>query len=319
MATETKTKSVGGDSKMKAGLIWFNGQMVPQEEAKVSVLTHALHYGTSVFEGIRAYETSRGPAIFRLQEHTERFFHSAKVMMFELPFSPEQINQRFQEVVRANGYKSCYIRPLAWMGAHTLGVNPLPNNPAEVMIAAWEWGTYLGEEAVRKGARLITSSWARFPANVMPGKAKVGGNYVNSALARVEAQQAGADEALLLDKEGFVAEGSGENIFFFRNGVLYAVEHSVNLMGITRDSVIAIARDLGYEVREVRATRDQLYMADEVFMVGTAAEVTPVSYLDHRAIGTGQAGEHTMKIRAAYMDVVHGKNPKYEAWLTYVQ
>jgi branched-chain amino acid aminotransferase len=187
------------------------------------------------------------------------------------------------------------------------------------MIAAWEWGTYLGEEAVRKGARLITSSWARFPANVMPGKAKVGGNYVNSALARVEAQQAGADEALLLDKEGFVAEGSGENIFFFRNGVLYAVEHSVNLMGITRDSVIAIARDLGYEVREVRATRDQLYMADEVFMVGTAAEVTPVSYLDHRAIGMGQAGEHTMKIRAAYMDVVHGKNPKYEAWLTYVQ
>ncbi|MCX8088740.1 MAG: branched-chain amino acid transaminase [Meiothermus ruber] len=319
MATETKTKSVGGDSKMKAGLIWFNGQMVPQEEAKVSVLTHALHYGTSVFEGIRAYETSRGPAIFRLQEHTERFFHSAKVMMFELPFSPEQINQAIQEVVRANGYKSCYIRPLAWMGAHTLGVNPLPNNPAEVMIAAWEWGTYLGEEAVRKGARLITSSWARFPANVMPGKAKVGGNYVNSALARVEAQQAGADEALLLDKEGFVAEGSGENIFFFRKGVLYAVEHSVNLMGITRDSVIAIARDLGYEVREVRATRDQLYMADEVFMVGTAAEVTPVSYLDHRAIGMGQAGEHTMKIRAAYMDVVHGKNPKYEAWLTYVQ
>ncbi|ADD29738.1 branched-chain amino acid transaminase [Meiothermus ruber] len=319
MATETKTKSVGGDSKMKAGLIWFNGQMVPQEEAKVSVLTHALHYGTSIFEGLRAYNTPQGPAIFRLQEHTERFFHSAKVMMFELPFSPEQINQAIQEVVRANGYTSCYIRPLAWMGAHTLGVNPLPNNPAEVMIAAWEWGTYLGEEAVRKGARLITSSWARFPANVMPGKAKVGGNYVNSALARVEAQQAGADEALLLDKEGFVAEGSGENIFFIRHGVLYAVEHSVNLMGITRDSVITIARDLGYEVREVRATRDQLYMADEVFMVGTAAEVTPVSYLDHRAIGTGKAGEHTMKIRAAYMDVVHGKNPKYAAWLTYVK
>jgi len=319
MATETKSKGVGGDSKLRAGLIWFNGQMVPQEEAKVSVLTHALHYGTSIFEGIRAYETPEGPAIFRLQEHTERFFHSAKVMMFELRFTPEQINQAIQEVIRANGYKSCYIRPLAWMGAHSLGVNPLPNNPAEVMVAAWQWGTYLGEEAVRKGARLITSSWARFPANVMPGKAKVGGNYVNSALARVEAQQAGADEALLLDKEGFVAEGSGENIFFFRGGVLYAIEHSVNLMGITRDSVITIARDLGYEVREVRATRDQLYMADEAFMVGTAAEVTPISYLDHRPIGTGRAGEHTMRLRAAYMDVVHGKNPKYKAWLTYVK
>ncbi|GIW25384.1 branched-chain amino acid transaminase [Meiothermus sp.] len=319
MATETKPKSAGGNSKMKAGLIWFNGQLVPQEEAKVSVLTHALHYGTSIFEGIRAYETPKGPAVFRLQEHTERFFHSAKVMMFEMSFTPEQINQAILEVIRANGYKSCYIRPLAWMGANSLGVNPLPNNPAEVMIAAWEWGTYLGDEAVRKGARLITSSWARFPANVMPGKAKVGGNYVNSALARVEAQQAGADEALLLDKEGFVAEGSGENIFFLRGHTLYVIEHSVNLMGITRDSVMTIARDLGYEVREVRATRDQLYMADEMFMVGTAAEVTPISYLDHRAIGTGQAGEHTMKLRAAYMDAVQGKNPKYEAWLTYVK
>ncbi len=305
MSTETKPKSVGGDSKMKAGLIWFNGQLVPQEEAKVSVLTHALHYGTSIFEGIRAYETPKGPAIFRLHEHTERLFHSAKVMMFEMPYTPEQINQAILEVIRANGYKSCYIRPLAWMGAHTLGVNPLPNNPAEVMIAAWEWGTYLGDEAVRKGARLITSSWARFPANVMPGKAKGGGNYVNSAL--------------LLDKEGFVAEGSGENIFFLRGNTLYVIEHSVNLMGITRDSVMVIARDMGYEVREVRATRDQLYMADEMFMVGTAAEVTPISYLDHRAIGTGKAGEHTMKLRAAYMDAVQGKNPKYESWLTYVK
>jgi len=236
----------------------------------------------------------------------------------EIPFTPQEISQAIQQVVRENGYKSCYIRPLAWMGAHTLGVNPLPNNPAEVMVAAWEWGTYLGDEAVRKGARLITSSWARFPANVMPGKAKIGGNYVNSALARIEAQQQGADEALLLDKEGFVAEGSGENIFFFKGNTLYAIEHSVNLMGITRDSVIAIARDLGYEVRECRATRDQLYMADEVFMVGTAAEITPVSYLDHRAIGKGVAGEHTMRLRRAYLEAVQGQNLKYEAWLSYV-
>lgn len=318
MAAETKPKSIGGDSKMKTGLIWFNGHMVPQEEAKVSVLTHALHYGTSVFEGIRAYETPKGPAVFRLKEHVERFFHSAKVMMFELPFTPEQVSEGILSVVRENSYKSCYIRPLAWMGATSLGVNPLPNNPAEVMVAAWEWGTYLGDEAVRKGARLITSSWARFPANVMPGKAKVGGNYVNSALARIEAHQAGADEALLLDKEGFVAEGSGENLFFFKGSTLYVLEHSVNLMGITRDSVITIARDLGYEVRECRATRDQLYMADEVFMVGTAAEVTPVSSLDHRAIGSGQAGEHTMRLRKAYLEAVQGHNPKYGPWLTYV-
>lgn len=319
MTSEVNPKSYGGETKMKAGLIWFNGHMVPQEEAKISVLTHAMHYGTSIFEGIRAYETPAGPAVFRLQEHTERLFHSAKVMMFELPFSPEQINEAIKQVVRENGYKSCYIRPLAWMGANALGVNPLPNNPAEVMIAAWEWGTYLGDEAVRKGARLITSSWARFPANVMPGKAKVGGNYVNSALARIEAQQAGADEALLLDKEGFVAEGSGENIFFIKGSTLYVIEHSVNLMGITRDSVIQIAKDLGYQVREVRATRDQLYMADEMFMVGTAAEVTPISSLDHRAIGKGEAGEHTMRLRAAYMEAVQGKNPKYEAWLSYVK
>lgn len=318
MATEPKAKNIGGDSRIKAGLIWMNGQMVPQEEAKVSVLTHALHYGTSVFEGIRAYDTPKGPAIFRLPEHVERLFHSAKVLMMEIPFTPQEISQAIQQVVRENGYKSCYIRPLAWMGAHTLGVNPLPNNPAEVMVAAWEWGTYLGDEAVRKGARLITSSWARFPANVMPGKAKIGGNYVNSALARIEAQQQGADEALLLDKEGFVAEGSGENIFFFKGDTLYAIEHSVNLMGITRDSVIAIARDLGYEVRECRATRDQLYMADEVFMVGTAAEITPVSYLDHRAIGKGVAGEHTMRLRRAYLEAVQGQNLKYEAWLSYV-
>ncbi|MGQ9735751.1 MAG: branched-chain amino acid transaminase [Thermaceae bacterium] len=311
-------KDASGDTRMKAGLIWFNGKMLPQEEAKVSVLSHALHYGTSVFEGLRAYETPKGPAIFRLKEHVDRFFHSAKVLRMELPFSREELMEAIKRVVRENGYKSCYIRPLAWMGAKSLGVNPLPNNPAEVMVAAWEWGTYLGEEAVRKGARLITSSWARFPANVLPGKAKIGGNYVNSALAKMEAVSAGADEALLLDEEGFVAEGSGENVFFVRNGVIYAIEHSVNLEGITRDSVIRIARDLGYEVREVRATRDQLYMADEVFITGTAAEVTPVAMLDWRPIGTGMAGEVTLRIRQVYLEAARGLRPEYEDWLTYV-
>lgn len=319
MSVELTPTSYGGETKMNTGKIWFNGHLVPQEQAKVSVLTHALHYGTSIFEGIRAYETEKGPAIFRLSEHVERLFLSAKVMMFEIPFSPEQISEGIQQVVRENGYASCYIRPLAWMGATTLGVNPLPNNPAEVMVAAWEWGTYLGDEAVRKGAKLITSSWARFPANVMPGKAKVGGNYINSALARIEAHQAGADEALLLDTQGFVAEGSGENIFFFKGNTLFVIEHGVNLMGITRETVMVLAKELGFEVREVRATRDQLYMADEMFMVGTAAEVTPISFLDSRSIGKGVAGENTMKIRQAYMDVVSGKNSKHSSWLTYVK
>ncbi len=318
MATETKGKG-GGDVHIKAGLIWLNGEFVPQEEARVSVLSHALHYGTSVFEGIRAYETPKGPAIFRLDEHVERLFHSAKVLRMEIPFTFDEVKQAIIETVKRNGYKACYIRPLVWMGARTLGVNPLPNNPAEVMVAAWEWGAYLGEEAIKKGAKLITASWARFPAHVMPGKAKAGGNYINSALAKMDALSAGADEALLLDDQGFVAEGSGENIFFVRGGVVYAIEHSVNLMGITRDSVIQIARDLGYEVKEVRATREQLWMADEVFMVGTAAEVTPVSSIDWRPIGTGTAGEITLKIRKAYLEAVTGQRPEYEHWLTYVR
>ncbi len=308
----------GGDTTIRAGLIWFNGQLVPQEEAKVSVLTHALHYGTSVFEGIRAYETPKGPAIFRLRDHVRRFFGSAKVLRLEIPYTPEEVERAILEVVRQNGYKSCYIRPLAWFGARSLGVNPLPNNPAEVMVAAWEWGAYLGEEAVTRGARLVTSSWARFPANVFPGKAKIGGNYVNSALAKMEALAAGADEALLLDKEGYVAEGSGENLFFVRDGVIYALEHSVNLEGITRDSVIRIAKDLGYEVQVVRATRDQLYMADEVFLTGTAAEVTPVSMIDGRPIGEGKAGPIALRLRQVYLEAARGLRPEYEGWLTYV-
>ncbi len=309
-----------GDSKIKAGYIWINGRFVPQEEATASVLSHALHYGTSVFEGIRAYATERGPAVFRLREHVDRFFESAKVILLEIPYSREEIVQAILDTIRKNGWKSCYIRPLAWYGDHSLGVNPLPNNPAEVMIATWEWGAYLGEEAVRKGARLITSSWRRFPGDVMPGKAKVGGNYVNSALAKMEALKAGADEAILLDAQGFVAEGSGENLFYVKDGVIYALETSVTLPGITRDSVMRIARDLGYRVEIAhRVTRDVLYAADEVFMTGTAAEVTPVSYIDWRPVGAGQAGEVTMELRRVYLEAVTGKRPEYADWLTYVE
>jgi branched-chain amino acid aminotransferase len=310
----------GGDTRIHAGKIWLNAELVPQEEAKVSVLAHALHYGTSVFEGIRAYATDEGPAIFRLEEHVERLFHSAKILRLEIPYTPEQIASAIVETVRANGWKACYIRPLAWFGATSLGVNPLPNNPADVMIATWEWGAYLGEEAVRKGAKLVTSSWRRFPGDVMPGKAKAGGNYVNSALAKMDALAAGADEALLLDREGFVAEGSGENLFFVKNGVIHAIEHSVNLPGITRDSVIEIAEDLGHTVKEAyRVTREVLFTADEVFMTGTAAEVTPVSMIDQRPIGTGSAGEITMQLRKVYLEAVTGRRPEYRKWLTFVK
>jgi branched-chain amino acid aminotransferase len=217
MATATKQPqaSAGGDRGIEAGQIWFNGRIVPQAEAKVSVLTHALHYGTSVFEGIRAYATPRGPAVFRLAEHTRRLFDSARIMRMPVPYSEAEINQAILDTIRANGWQACYIRPLVWRGGQTLGVNPMPC-PVHAMVATWEWGAYLGEEAITRGARLVTSSWVRLPATAMPGKAKAGGNYVNSALARMDAVTAGFDEALLLDQNGFVAEGTGENVFFVR-------------------------------------------------------------------------------------------------------
>jgi branched-chain amino acid aminotransferase len=300
-----------------AGLIWLDGRLVPQEEATVSVLTHALHYGTSVFEGTRAYPTDRGAAIFRLQDHDRRLLDSARILgMPSLP-TREEIDRAVIETVRANERTACYIRPLLWFGPESLGVSPARNS-VHMMVATWPWGTYLGEEAVARGARLITSSWRRSPADVMPTKAKAGGNYVNSVLANMEARDLGYDEALLLDKQGFVAEGSGENIFLVRDGVLYPVVHSVNLRGITRDSVIHLARAHGVEVRETWATRDELYSADEVFMVGTAAEVTPIAEIDRRPIGEGQAGPFAMRMREWYLDAVHGRDARFEDWLTYV-
>jgi branched-chain amino acid aminotransferase len=300
-----------------AGQIWFDGRIVPHEQAVVSVLTHAMHYGTSVFEGIRAYATDRGAAIFRLREHAQRLNDSAKIIGMRSPYTVEQIERAIVETVRVNGHTSCYIRPLLWYGSESLGVDPRKNT-VHGMVATLPWGTYLGDEAVRKGARLMTSSWRRSPGDVMPTKAKAGGNYVNSVLARVEAGENGFDEALLLDKEGFVAEGSGENIFVLRGDVLYPIAHSVNLRGITRDSVIKLATWMGVEVRPTMATRDELYTADEVFMVGTAAEVTPIASIDRRPIGSGAAGPFSLKMRETYLDAASGKLPDFDDWLTYV-
>jgi branched-chain amino acid aminotransferase len=314
--TQAPKPKVGGDAGIKAGMIWMNGEVVPQERATVSVLTHALHYGTSIFEGVRAYETPRGAAIFRLEDHTKRLFDSAHIMRMPMPFTQPEISAAQLEVVRINGYKSCYIRPLAWRGGQTLGVNPMPC-PVEVMVAAWHWGAYLGDDAIQAGARLMTTAWTRLPAGAMPGKAKAGGNYVNSALARMDAVSSGFDEGLLLDQNGFIAEGTGENFFFINKGVVYAISRSVNLTGITRDSVIQICRDMGLEVIETMATREELYCSDEVFMTGTAAEVMPVSEIDYRKIGAGTAGKISLEIRKRYLEACTGQLKQYESWLSY--
>lgn len=313
----TPSKSGSSTSTTNVGQIWLDGNLVPESEAKVSVLTHALHYGTSVFEGIRVYETERGPAIFRLQEHARRLHDSARILLMRPPVSVNEVEDAIISTVRANGLKSGYIRPLFWYGADSLGINP-GRNRTHFMVATMPWGSYLGEDVVRQGAKLMTSSWRRSPGDVIPTKSKAGGNYINSVLANQEARDNGFDEALLLDKQGFVAEGSGENVFFFIGDVLYPIAHSVNLRGITRDSVIQIARAMGTEIVPTMATRDELYIADEIFLVGTAAEVTPVASLDRRPIGAGRAGERTLAIRQRYIDVVTGKVPEFDHWLTYV-
>jgi branched-chain amino acid aminotransferase len=316
--TEQTKSAPTSTSALDAGLIWYEGELVPQERATVSVLTHALHYGTSVFEGIRAYETARGAAVFRLSEHSHRLLDSAKILGMRTSLTVEEIDRAIVETVRANNRPSCYIRPLLWYGAESLGVNPT-RNQVHFMVATLPWGVYLGDEAVRQGAKLMTSSWRRSSGDIMPTKSKAGGNYVNSVLANQEARENGFDEALLLDKQGFVAEGSGENVFMVRGGVLHPIAHSVNLRGITRDSVVQIAEWMGTKVEPTMATRDELYTADEVFMVGTAAEVTPVASIDRRPIGSGVAGPFALEMRKVYLDVVSGKVPEFEHWLTYVQ
>ena len=300
------------------GKIWFNGELVEWRSATTHVLTHTLHYGMGVFEGVRAYETPDGPAIFRLQDHTKRLFNSAKIVGMQLPFTEEQINRAHIDVVKANNLASCYFRPMAYYGSGKLGVAPKQDD-VQVILAAWAWGAYLGEEGMRKGIRVRVSSFTRHHPNVTMIKAKANGNYMNSIMANTEAPRDGYDEAILLDAQGYVAEGSGENIFTVRDGVLYTPALDVALDGITRRSVIAIASEMGLKVVEKRLTRDELYVADEVFFTGTAAEVTPIREIDGRQIGIGERGPITAEIQQRYFDIVQGKNPKYRDWLTYVK
>ncbi|MCD2512555.1 branched-chain amino acid transaminase [Comamonas endophytica] len=298
------------------GKIWMDGELVEWRDAKVHVLTHTLHYGCGAFEGVRAYETAQGTAIFRLEDHTKRLFNSAKILRMNIPYTPEQVNQAQIEVVRANQLASCYLRPLAWIGDRKLGVSP-KGNDIHLMVAAWAWGAYLGEEGMARGIRVKTSSYTRHHVNITMSQAKAVSNYTNSILANTEALDDGYDEALLLDAAGFVSEGSGENIFIIKDGVVITPDLSAGaLNGITRNTVFAICQDLGLEVQQRRITRDEVYISDEAFFTGTAAEVTPIRELDRIQIGGGSRGPITQQIQSAFFDIVNGRNPKYAHWLT---
>jgi branched-chain amino acid aminotransferase len=300
------------------GKIWMDGELVEWRDAKVHVLSHTLHYGCGAFEGVRAYDTVGGTAIFRLREHTERLFNSAKILRMTIPYSFEQVVEAQREVVRVNALESCYIRPLTWIGSEKLGVSP-KGNTIHLMIAAWPWGAYLGEEGLKRGIRVKTSSYTRHHVNITMTQAKAVSNYTNSILANMEATDDGYDEALLLDEAGFVSEGAGENLFIVKKGVVYTPDLSAGaLNGITRDTIFPICADLGLKVVEKRITRDEVYISDEAFFTGTAAEVTPIRELDRVTIGAGRRGPWTEKIQAAFFDIVNGRNPKYAEWLTKV-
>lgn len=299
------------------GFIWLDGNWVDWRDAKVHVLTHTLHYGLGVFEGVRAYHAEKGTAIFRLQEHTDRLFRSAHIMNMKLPPSKEELNQVQIDALRKNNLDSAYIRVMSFLGSEGMGLRA-DNLKVHTMVAAWAWGAYLGADGLEKGIRIRTSSYTRNHHNSTFCKAKANGNYINSILALQEAQANGYDEALMLDHQGFAAEGSAENLFIIRNGKIFTPETTSALEGITRDSVMTIARDLGYEVIEKRITRDEIYVADEAFFTGSAAEVTPIRELDNRKIGNGARGVITEKLQSAYFDAVHGRGDKYAAWLTYI-
>ncbi|MCX7230532.1 MAG: branched-chain amino acid transaminase [Burkholderiales bacterium] len=297
------------------GHIWFDGKLVDWRDAKIHVLTHSLHYGMGVFEGVRAYKTVSGTAIFRLAEHTRRLFNSAHIFQMKLPYTPEQMMDAQKEVVRANALESCYLRPIAWIGSEKLGVSPR-GNTIHVAVAAWPWGAYLGEDGLAKGIRVKTSSYTRHHVNASLVRAKASGYYVNSILANQEVTAHGYDEALLLDTEGYVSEGAGENVFMVRDGVVYTPDVASCLDGITRNSVITMARDMGLTVIEKRITRDEMYCADEAFFTGTAAEITPIRELDDRTIGAGSRGPITARLQSLFFDVVGGKSDRYASWLT---
>ena len=299
------------------GVIWFDGEMVPWRDAQVHVLTHTLHYGLGVFEGVRAYQTDRGTAIFRLEDHTDRFFRSAHILGMNIPYDAKTLNDAQVAVLQQNGLASAYLRPLAFYGSEGMGIRA-DMLKTHIAIATWEWGAYLGEEGLQKGIRVRTSSFTRHHVNITMCRAKACGNYINSILALQEALSAGADEALMLDSTGYVMEGTGENIFVIRDGVVYTPDLTSALEGITRDTVIRLIAEAGLELVEKRITRDEVYVADEVFFTGTAAEVTPVRELDGRQIGNGGRGPVTEMLQARYFDCVQGRDTAHDDWLTFV-
>ncbi len=297
--------------------IWMDGRLVNWGDANVHVLTHTLHYGVGAFEGIRCYKTAAGPAIFRLDEHVDRLFASAHILQIAIPYTREQIVEAIKETVRINRLESCYIRPIVFIGYGSMGLY-VEDNPISVAVAVWDWGAYLGDEGLEKGIRAKISSFTRHHVNISMTRAKVPGYYVNSILAKKEVKAAGYDEAILLDPDGYVAEGSGENIFIARKGVLKTTPLTSILAGITRESIIKIARDMGITVVEERFSRDDLYIADEAFLTGTAAELTPLREVDNRVIGSGRPGPVTKKLQDAFFAIVHGKDSRYKEWLTHV-
>jgi branched-chain amino acid aminotransferase len=301
------------------GKIWMDGQMVEWRDAKIHVLSHTLHYGCGAFEGVRAYKGDDGStAIFRLEEHTTRLFNSAKILRMVIPFTKEEVNQAQIDVIRANKLESGYLRPLTWVGDKKLGVST-KGNDIHLMVAAWPWGAYLGEEGMKRGIRVKISSYTRHHVNITMTQAKAVSNYTNSILANREATDDGYDEAVLLDASGFVSEGAGENIFVVKDGVVYTPDLSAGaLNGITRNTVLHICKDLGLELVQKRITRDEVYISDEVFFTGTAAEVTPIREIDRIEIGSGSRGPITEKIQSAFFDIVNGRNPKYAHWLSKV-
>lgn len=301
----------------REGVIWMDGEFVPWRDAKIHVLTHSLHYGMGVFEGVRAYKTDNGPAVFRLADHTERLFKSAKIMGMTINHDAASISLACIEAVRKNSLDSAYIRPICFYGSEDMGVHAAKLK-THVSIAAWEWGAYLGSDGLEKGIRIRTSSFTRHHVNISMCKAKATGHYINSMLALQEAVDCGYDEALLLDNEGYVAEGTGENIFLVRNNIIYTPDLTSALEGITRESIMVLAREAGYEIIEKRLTRDEVYIADEAFFTGTAAEVTPIRELDNRTIGNGSRGPVTERLQTLFFDTVNGRSKGHEDWLTYI-
>ena len=298
--------------------IWLSGKFLPWNDAKVHVLTHTLHYGTGVFEGIRCYKTDTGSAVFRLKEHVDRLFSSMHICQLESPFTREQIFEAILETIRVNKIDACYIRPIAYIGYGAMGIFP-KDNPIDIAIAVWPWGSYLGEEGLKNGIRVKISSFCRPHINATMVRSKTTANYANSLLAKREALKDGYDEAMLLDTDGYVAEGSGENVFMVRNGVLKTPPLTAILDGITRDTIIQLAQEHGIRLAEERFTRDELYIADEAFFTGTAAEITPIREVDNRKIGSGKPGPITQKLQAAFFDIVHGRDKKHAAWLAPVK